>query len=118
MPVQIASVQLSSQVNFIRIDCTKTLRGDLAECENVSVQCHGECVSSYTSKSHVQRHLKITHEETQKSEDSTAVKRYCRSELPTFTFWQHCSFCGEECIMDLDPQKSESLASVVRDRMN
>ena len=75
----------------------------LIENKHLTIKCHRGCVSSYTSKSHILRHLKRIHTADRPSINGgpiVAAKRFCRSDLPDFSFKRHCLFCGMDCIMD------------------
>ena len=79
--------------------------------KHLEVLCYRDCVSTYTSKSHIKRHLnKLSALEG--SEETSAEKRLRRSESITFSFRQHCLFCGEECF-DIDPKHPDRWRRVV-----
>ena len=91
------------------------LHGDLESRlltdEHFEVLCHRDCVSTYTSKSHIKRHLSKLRASISE-EESCAGKRLCRSASPLFNFSQHCLFCGEECL-DVDPKHPDRWRRVV-----
>ena len=75
----------------------------LIEDKHLTIKCHRGCALSYTSNSHIQRHLKRIHTADLSSINggpTIAAKRFCRSDLPDFCFKRHCLFCGMDCIMD------------------
>lgn len=67
---------------------------------NLVLHCHRTCVSTYTSKTHINRALKRT---LPKEDFSLQNKRVLRSESDYFNFRRNCFFCGDECI-DRDPK--------------
>jgi len=82
----------------------------LAE-KHLEVLCHRDCVSTYTSKSHMKRHLnKLS--ALKGSEETSAEKRLWRSGSTTFNFRQHCLFCSEECF-DIDSKHPDRWRRVV-----
>lgn len=79
--------------------------------KHLNVLCHRDCVSTYTSKSHIKRHLnKLSLSKS--SEEPSAAKHLRRSGSPYFSFRQHCLFCGEECL-DIDPKHPDRWRRVV-----
>ena len=56
--------------------------------------CHKNCVSTYTSKAHIQRHVSKIAPETH---DPIPVKRSRRSNEDVFVFKLHCLICGQKC---------------------
>ena len=52
---------------------------------------HRNCVSTYTSKTHIKRFLSRQH----RTSDEPVVKRTCRSDICPFNFKQHCLICRE-----------------------
>jgi len=82
----------------------------LAE-KHLEVPCHRDCVSTYTSKSDINRHLnKLS--ALKGYEETSAEKRLRRSGSTTFNFRQHCLFCEEECF-DIDPKHPDRWRRVV-----
>ena len=71
--------------------------------------CHRDCVSTYTSKSHIKRHL-YNLNASKGSAKQSAAKPQCRSRSTSFR--QHCLFCGEECL-DIDPNHLDDWCRVV-----
>ena len=92
------------------INCSKkyddNLHQELQECpdkdSDYSIRTHRICVSTYTSKQHVERFLK------RKGADVTGLsvspRKRRRSSLPDFDFQKHCLFCGETCNVNKDPK--------------
>ncbi len=79
----------------------RDLQAMLDRDSSVTLKCHRKCVSTYTSKTHLKRHLKRT------SNDDVGLqvvppKRGKRSETTSFAFKQHCVFCGEDCSLIKD----------------
>ena len=64
-------------------------------------ETHKQCVSTYTSRTHISRYLKRHKITTHMPKHS---KRTRRSEMPSFVWKEHCLFCGEECCMTPDPK--------------
>ena len=64
------------------------------------VYVHKSCVSTYTSKQHISRHLKRKGDTT--ADAYVSPKRRRRSGTPTFEFREHCLFCGETCDVTKD----------------
>lgn len=64
-----------------------------------SFMCHSNCISTYTSKQHIYRHLrKRTREDASLAVPSTSTKRL-RSSCD-FNFLKQCIFCGAECKLE------------------
>ena len=77
----------------LHLDLERQLQSDT----HINIKCHKNCVSSYTSKSHIQRHLKRTHVQSNPCESTFPTKRFRRSDTPSFDFKEHCFFCGDVC---------------------
>ena len=71
------------------------LQAQLHEDKNLIVRCHRNCVSTYTSKLQIKRHLKRQEKQT-KSDGASQPKRHRRCDISEFIFQQHCLFCGLE----------------------
>ena len=65
--------------------------------------CHRNCISTYCSKTHIERALKKFKLKDDAS-SSTSTKRSRRSETK-FNFLEHCLFCGETCEVE-KPKKN------------
>ncbi|KAG0727209.1 hypothetical protein GWK47_035120 [Chionoecetes opilio] len=63
---------------------------------DMKVKCHKSCVSTYTSRHHIQRSRK-RHGQTERS-FSEPLTRKRRSDPSEFEFKKHCLFCGEMCV--------------------
>ena len=63
-----------------------------------SFTCHKNCISTYCSKEHIKRHLRKRKSEETFAGPSTSPKRLRRTV--EFSFFKHCLFCGEECIVE------------------
>lgn len=91
----------SSRVESLRNASRERKDGLSAKMDEnaTSFMCHINCVSTYTSKQHIKRHLrKRTREEASLSVPSTSSKRL-RSSCD-FNFLQQCIFCGDECKLE------------------
>ena len=77
----------------LHLDSERQLQSDI----DINIKCHKNCVSSYTSNSHIQRHLKRTHVQSNPCESTFPIKRSRRSDTPYFDFKEHCFFCGDVC---------------------
>ncbi|EDO50031.1 predicted protein [Nematostella vectensis] len=79
-------------------DIHVTLAEQLKRNSLLTIQCHRDCVSTYTSKQHLDRHKKRQGGGTSTSEAaSQPVQKRRRSDVPAFSFKEHCLFCGELC---------------------
>ena len=104
------------------IECSK-IRGDSIheELENTlkdesyTIKCHKNCVSTYTSKSHLKRHAPESGNQSE-TEASATVKRSCRSAVNPFDFTTHCLFCGDPCDSKPDSRHPERSRRVVKCR--
>ena len=64
--------------------------------DNCPLYCHRNCVSTYTSKNHIDRHLNQKRKSTVPEEKTS--KRTRSSSDKSFLFKQDCLFCGKECL--------------------
>ncbi len=80
---------------------------------NYSILCHRVCVSSYTSKEKINRHLKS---KTRSLSEPPPAKRTRIKESETFSFQTHCIFCGEKCSEFRDPKNPSRWRQVSRCR--
>ena len=78
------------------------LQERLNENPNLSLVCHRSCVSSYTSNSHIQRHLKRHGGTSENTSEAPPKKRTRLSESCIFNFQDHCIFCGKACVLNKD----------------
>ena len=77
------------------------LEKDLKENAELTLKCHRNCVSTYTSNQHLKRHkCKVLSSDCNPS--FRQCKRQRRSLEPVFCFQEHCLFCGEECSVEKD----------------
>ena len=61
------------------------------------LHCHRNCVSTYTSKTHIERYLKQKRKSS--TEDHSGPSKRTRQSFESeFVFKRDCLFCGEECI--------------------
>ena len=95
-PTRIATI-----INFskeyqdgIHIDLSERLNLD----PNLVIHCHRSCVSTYTSKHHLQRHKKRSADES----PCMPSRKKRRSDASPFRFKEHCIFCGEICNLQKD----------------
>uniref|UniRef100_UPI00358E6C8F uncharacterized protein n=1 Tax=Myxine glutinosa TaxID=7769 RepID=UPI00358E6C8F len=102
-PNQPLSVCTERRISSI-IDASK-LRGDGLHVDiannfddsNFTMHYHKNCVSSYTSKSHLNR---LRKSESRSVSPLPHRKRQCRSDLRSFEFRRDCIFCGTPCEQD------------------
>ena len=64
--------------------------------DNCHLYCHRNCVSTYTSKNHIDQHLNQKRKSTVPEEKTSKHTR--SSSDKSFLFKQDCLFCGEECL--------------------
>ena len=74
-----------------------SLHEELSEEPDAKYWCHKNCVSSYTSKSHIKVEVS-----KKGDNDAPPAKQSRRSEQDTFIFKEHCFLCGKPC-EELDP---------------
>ena len=102
-----AEVQSISQKRLCSIREARKLRKD-SLCSNLpslnqdNLMAQKNCLSTYTSKTHIVRHLKRELSSQSCSRDLLSLKRQRRSEVPKFKWLQHCWFCGEDCNIIVD----------------
>ena len=63
---------------------------------NAEVVFHKSCVSTYTSKHHIS-HILGKHINTARSKSEPPLPQR-RSQSTTFSFKEHCLFCGDICL--------------------
>lgn len=80
------------------------LEEELSENSQLTIQTHRNCVSTYTSKTHIKRALKRKGDLDPIPSTSSSPKRRRRSDTPGFNFQEHCLFCGEICNLQKDPK--------------
>ena len=76
----------------------------LTLCENLDLACHRNCVSTYTSDTHIQRYIKRNKSLESNILSSPPEKRTRRSETPKFVWKEQCFFCGDPCSVIPDPK--------------
>ncbi len=82
------------EASIIRQDLLHlALKESLENDPKLTIRYHRACISTYTSKSHVQRELKRSG-----SNESPKKKKKRRSDFGLFHFKQHCLICGEKCL--------------------
>ena len=88
-----AIIQASKQrgdIIYIDLEC------DRHQDDSMIIRCHRNCISTYTSKLHIKRHLSKQEHDGSESTHTLPTKR-TRSSLPIFNLKTHCLFCGDEC---------------------
>ena len=73
---------------------------------------HRNCVSTYTSKTHIKRYLL----KQSKSAGEPDCKRSRRSSDAIFNFKEHCLICGEVCLSEPEPKHRDRWRRVVQCR--
>ena len=73
---------------------------------------HRNCVSTYTSNTHIKRFLLRQN----RMPDKPVVKRTCRSDISPFNFKEHCLICGEKCCPKPDPKHPNRWGRVIQCR--
>ena len=66
---------------------------------NLTISYHKNCISRYTSKTHIER--AISRKSKCKQDVVLPSKRF-RSETPSFEFNKHCLFCATPCLLERD----------------
>lgn len=95
----------------LHVELQKNIDSD----KSMTIQCHRDCVSSYTSSYHIQRHLKRIGG-TRSSSEPPPKRRTRLSNVNVFDFQENCLFCGENCVMDPDPRNPSRWRKAVRCR--
>ena len=85
------------------------IRQRLTENPDLKITFHRSCVSTYTSKTHIERELKRLG--VNDRHIPQAKKR--RSQFEPFEFRKHCLICGSEC-WPKDPKHSDSWRRIIR----
>ena len=70
------------------------LASDIQADHSLSIPCHMSCVSTYTSKLMIRRHLKTV---SRSSSEPSPSKRTRFKDPEIFSFQTHCIFCGNTC---------------------
>ena len=78
-----------------------TLEEKLRDNPNVTIGCHRNCVSTYTSKERLNRHRK-RESSVAESDPSQPLIKERRSTVQGFSFKEQCIFCGESCAIEKD----------------
>ncbi len=91
-----------------------SLEQELEANEKLTIKCHRDCVSTYTSKCHIRRQLKRLREEGN-MEPTVPDKRCCRSSSPKFNFREHASWImtRNTLVMDYDQKHPSRWRRVV-----
>ena len=92
------------------IQCSKSYNDDLwidldnelQQDDSYSISVHKSCVSVYTNKNNVSRHLKRKGDPCSSSDTGVSPAKTRRSSGPEFKFKHHCLFCGKECDVKRD----------------
>ena len=82
------------------------------DCGLNTLLLHRNCVSAYTSKTHIKRFLSRRNRKT----GEAVVKRTCRSDISPFNFEEHCLICGEKCCPKPDPKHPNRWRRVIQCR--
>ena len=82
------------------------------DCGLSTLLLHRNCVSTYTSKTHIQRFLSRQNRTT----DEPVVKRTCSSDISPFNFKEHCLIRGEKCCPKPDPKHPNRWRRVIQCR--
>ena len=90
-----------------------TLEEKLRDNPNVTIECHWNCVSTYTSKERLNRHGKRERSAAESDPSQPPIKQR-RSTVQGLSFKGQCIFCGESCIIASPGKKSfkESILKV------
>ena len=96
-----------SQQRMISVGEASRIIGDmlnqtLTESTLPKQLAHKNCLSTYTSNNHIQKHLKRTKKDTGK----TPVKRTKVFRQP-FQWNRQCLFCGKECSIENDKKNPQ-----------
>jgi hypothetical protein len=93
-PQRVLSIIAASKAR--RDNIHLTLETELDQNPALTIQCHRDCVTTYTSKHHIKRkQAGVSHERSH----SEPPGRTRRSQLEqTFEFKKNCIFCGDQCI--------------------
>ena len=78
------------------------------DCGSSTLLLHRNCVSTYTSKTHIKRFLSRQN----RTPDEPVVKRTCS----LFNFKEHCLICGEKCCPKPDPKHPNIWRCVIQCR--
>ena len=78
-----------------------TLEEKLRDNPNVTIGCHRNCVSTYTSKERLNRHRKRESSAAESDPSQPPIKQR-RSTVQGFSFKEQCIFCGESCAIEKD----------------
>ena len=79
------------------------LEANIENDSEFSIFTHRSCVSTNTSRTHINRFLKRKGDATDCT-GASQMKRRRRSGTPKFNFQTHCLFCGELCELKKDPK--------------
>ena len=82
----------------MHVDLEEALAGN----PELAIDCHRNCVSTYTSKLHLSRQKKRQSSSSDPGTSSQPSKKHCRSQVPAFKFKENCLFCGELCELEKD----------------
>ena len=67
----------------------------------MTIGCHRNCVSTYTSKERLNRHRKQESSAAESDPSQPPIKQR-RSTVQGFSFKEQCIFCGESCAIEKD----------------
>ena len=95
-----------------RNDCLHTELQELIDKNSeLQIRFHKTCVSTYTSKIHIERHKKRLGSLLERPACDSAVKR--RAYRPAFDFKQCCLICGDAC-QPKDPKNPSRWRRIVQ----
>jgi len=93
--------QLSNLVKQIQRRLYLTLEEKLREDPNVTIGCHRNCVSTYTSKERLNSYRKRESSAAESDPSQPPIKQR-RSTAQGFSFKGQCILCGESCTITKD----------------
>lgn len=80
-----------------------SLKLTLSEDHEKIRYAHKNCLSTYTSKTHIKRYIKRCSEQNNTSSE-VPCKRLRRSQVTQFEWKTCCFFCGKTCLITPDPK--------------
>ena len=98
-PARIKAILKASKQRADDRDTINALQQNFDRNPSLTICCHKNCVSEYTSKQHIRR---CRSNEGRISSSEQPPKRIRRSEVSTFNFLEHCIFCGRDCVLERD----------------
>ena len=77
---------------------TDSLSSFLSGLTKEHLVAHRNCLSTYTSETHIQRYLKREFNSQNSSKELLSPKKQRRSVVAEFNWLQHCLFCAEKIV--------------------